>query len=394
MDDIEDPSNLTGISNIVNKRYTDTKLDLNAIEKSIIGTTGVRVMPESDPAQEFRNTIKELTADTGISIETSTIASGSVKPTRSIKPAQSVKPARSVRGRPRLRGKPVNRPRSPTPSTPSESEEESGTESGSGYTYGSGSGYTYGSGSESGSQSSYDDRDYRDRDHGHNGDHHRTRSRHEGHRPVVRKELNQRYYDRLRGRNPDHRDTLADAIKMYSGSKDVTLEEENQEEIKAELLEDIDELKHELEQDGVDISRVQEVNKDSRMETVRSIHKMLRMKYDRKRCNSLGTELIMACAQGLGYLFDGKRKWGPYCPDLTGWHNTIRPKLRRMKYETSSVIADVMHQYNIGPMTRVGLELVPSAVLYSRLRRDQHGRSNYTPNQISNAFEDLRQFDT
>jgi hypothetical protein len=158
------------------------------------------------------------------------------------------------------------------------------------------------------------------------------------------------------------------------------------------LLSDIDELRSELAQDGVDLSRIPEVDSESKLEDIKNVHDMLRKKYDRKRCNSLGNELILAGAQGLEFLFDGQRKWGPYQPNLTGWSNTIRSKLRRMRYETSSIVAGVMNDYNIGPTTRIAIELVPSAFLYSKMKSEQKGK-NYTPDQMSEAYDDLRQFE-
>ena len=127
--------------------------------------------------------------------------------------------------------------------------------------------------------------------------------------------------------------------------------------MKAMLLENIDELKSELAQDNVDTSQVPEVDSDSRISDIRKAHKLLRLKYDRKRCNSFGTELILAGAQMMEYFFDGRKRYFSYSPDLTGWHNTIRPKLRRIKYETSSIIANIMYDYDIGPTSRVLLEL-------------------------------------
>jgi hypothetical protein len=52
-----------------------------------------------------------------------------------------------------------------------------------------------------------------------------------------------------------------------------------------------------------------------------------------------------------------------------------------------------MQEYNIGPTTRVLMELIPSMILYSHMRKEQHGKSNYSPDQMSEAFDDLRQFD-
>jgi len=155
------------------------------------------------------------------------------------------------------------------------------------------------------------------------------------------------------------------------------------------MLEDIDELWVSLEDYDVDLLRIPKVYQDSPTADVAQVQKILRMKYDRRRYTTFGTEFILAGVHGLEYLFDGKRKWGPYQPDLTNWHNTVRTKLRRMRYETSMIVSDVMHQWNVGAFTRVLIELVPSAFLHSRMRSEQHGKAGYTPDQISAAYDAL-----
>jgi hypothetical protein len=190
---------------------------------------------------------------------------------------------------------------------------------------------------------------------------------------------------------------LDEALRTYSGEQsDVSVEREKLEDTKATLLEDIDELITELSSEvpPVDLSRIPKVNQDSPIDLVKKVRRILQMKYDRRRCNTLGSEMILAGSQGLGYIFDGRRKIGPFAPNLEGWHNTVRPKLRRMKYETSTIVSGIMQEYNIGPLGRVLLELVPSAVLYSNMRSGpstQQGQ--YTQDQMSQAFDDLRQFD-
>src|SRR6202522_1834379 len=334
MEDIEDSTNLIGISKLINVHHINSNLNLDAIEKSIIGSTKIRSVPENDPAKEFKNTIRELSIDTGINLDEG-------------EDNDSKKESESESGSGSAGSESASRSNSSSSSNSSRSASKSGSSSSS----------SQSSSSESESESSA----------------HKHRSSH-------RSDNNRHIH-------------LDKALNTYSGNNDTNLELENEEDMKTILLEDIDTLKEELEQDQVDITRIPNLDRKSDIDEVRKIHKMLRMKYDRKRCNSFGTEIILASAQGLEYLFDGKKKWGPYNPDLTGWSNTIRPKLRRMKYETSTIVANIMQAYNIGPMARVGLELIPSAILYSRMRREQHGKSNYSPDQMSNAFEDLRAFD-
>ena len=68
-------------------------------------------------------------------------------------------------------------------------------------------------------------------------------------------------------------------------------------------------------------------------------------------------------------MFDGKKDWLGRKPDLTGWSDTVKVKLRRMRYETSTFVQEVMQEYNMSAGTRLALELLPSMFLYSRSRR-------------------------
>lgn len=355
MTDIEDPTNLTGISLIVNKKHTDNRMDLNLVEKNLIGSTGLKPIRETDPVEELKNTLKDIHTETGIPDDASSLANS--RPERNIRINKLSKFVKNRNRKPIL------------------SETESSSDSGS---------TDSDSGSESyysGSESYYSGQTSRT-----------TPSRASSFRkPKNPDTMENNFYQEKKTIQPNNH--FDEALKVYSGKKEVNPEIENEEELKGTLLEDIDELKSELKADDVDISRVPYVDKNSSFPEVKNVHKILRMKYDRKRCNSFGTEIILAGAQGLEYIFNGKRNFGGYTPDLTGWHNTIRPKLRRLKFETSTIVSNVMHDYNIGAVGRLLLELVPSAILYSRIRRDQHGKSNYSPDAMSEAFEDLRQFD-
>lgn len=119
----------------------------------------------------------------------------------------------------------------------------------------------------------------------------------------------------------------------------------------------------------------------------------LRRKYNRFRSQSLGKEIILSGAALMEQFFDGKREIGSFRPDLTGWSNTIRPKVRRLQNETATIISDIMDSYKLGPWFRLGIELVPSAILYSRMRKMQYGQRGYTPDMMSEAYNDLRDYD-
>ena len=68
-------------------------------------------------------------------------------------------------------------------------------------------------------------------------------------------------------------------------------------------------------------------------------------------------------------VFDGEREVFGSKIDLTGYSDTVKVKLRRMRYDTSTFVSNMMKGYNIGSGWRIVLELIPSLFLYSRDRK-------------------------
>lgn len=148
------------------------------------------------------------------------------------------------------------------------------------------------------------------------------------------------------------------------------IDREREEDTKTSLLERIDMLRIALDDDGVDIKGVPQVYKNSSFREIQDVYKILRLKNDRNRYCSFAEELILAGAYGLENLFDGEKVWfGSYRPDLVGWSSTVKVKLRRMRYETSTFVGEIMENYQMSAGVRLMLELVPSIFLYSRKRK-------------------------
>jgi len=167
------------------------------------------------------------------------------------------------------------------------------------------------------------------------------------------------------------------------------VEKEKDEDDKASLLEQIDMLKITLEDDGVDVSGVPQITKNSSMNDVHNIYKILRLKNDRNRYCSFAEELILSGAYGMEYLFDGKKEWFTKTPDLTGWSSTVKVKLRRMRFETSTFVQEVMQEYNMSAGMRLALELLPSMFLYSRNRRLSQDDNLVSDVEYKNAISKL-----
>ncbi len=119
---------------------------------------------------------------------------------------------------------------------------------------------------------------------------------------------------------------------------------------------------------------------------------MLDIKNDSRRCSSLAEEGVLMVAYALEDVFDGKRTFfGRFRPNLVGWHTTAQNKLRRMRYETSSIVSDTLKSHNVGYIGRIALELVPSMIIYSKRKQNASQEPDLADSQeFKDALRDIR----
>lgn len=183
-------------------------------------------------------------------------------------------------------------------------------------------------------------------------------------------------------------DVLHD-IGVEDNNMEFNIDKEEEEDDKNALLEQIDMLKDSLEDDGVSLINIPPVSKSNTMSEIQNVYKILRIKNDRNRYCSFAEEVILSGAHGLEYLFDGKNEWFGRKPDLVGWSNTVRIKLRRCRFQTSTLIKDIMQDYNMGSGWQLLLELIPSMFLYSRQKKIAANDDQYDDaiSQINSTME-------
>jgi hypothetical protein len=143
------------------------------------------------------------------------------------------------------------------------------------------------------------------------------------------------------------------------------------EEERETRLEEIASLVQVLEGDQVDMSNITIPDSSSSDEDIKIALRTLRMKNNRNRFTSLGEEAMMGVAEIIEDTFDGTTEipvlgWKP---DYTGYRNTVQAKMMRMRFETSQLVRGIIEGYNVGPVGRMLLELLPSLVLYPSQNR-------------------------
>lgn len=158
------------------------------------------------------------------------------------------------------------------------------------------------------------------------------------------------------------------------------LENEKVEDVKAQMLVDIEFMKSALESEDIDVDKYPKLDSKSNYRDVEDLQKILRLKLDRIRYSSLADDFILTGASLVEDIFDGERVWfGRYRPNMKDWSKQVQAKLRRMRHDTSTITGGVMNNYNIGPFSRLCLELVPNGFLYAKKNNPTPARAPTTP---------------
>jgi len=168
------------------------------------------------------------------------------------------------------------------------------------------------------------------------------------------------------------------------------LDAEKMRDKKDMLLGQIDLLRQSLEDEGRKTSDIIVVTNNNTFDEVESVYKQLRYRNDHVRYCSVANEFAQTLAYGLEWAFDGKRSYFGFQPDMTGWDATLNIKMRHLSYETSSMVSDSMKSYNLGNFWRLLLELVPSAVLHSKMKKNKSGNKK---RDLNNAIGRIRDMD-
>lgn len=190
-------------------------------------------------------------------------------------------------------------------------------------------------------------------------------------------------------RKQEHVNRVLGSMEKNNDDADFVQKEDEEDEI-ARIMEQIDLLRTNLESEGVDLSRIPEVNAATSKKEAKAVLKILQIKNDRLRYCDFFEEGILAIAYGLENIFDGKREIFGSKIDLTGYSDTVKVKLRRMRYDTSNFVSGIMQGYNINSGWRIMFELIPSLILYSRNRR-LTGKDNLISDEnYKKAMQDLQ----
>jgi len=373
---------LKGMSQLVNTQNVKSGLNYEEIERKML-LNGVIEQPK-DPTESFKSALNDLAKNLQLNFETPKTSAPTPKIQANPTPSYSqMPPVRTPEARNRTpETYTTSTHMRPKPSTPRMSTVEAAS-------------------SDDESASSGGD-DTRHNDTPHND----TRHNDTRHNDTPQQRTPQRVsppsqfsppkteFER-RTREQEHHAQIRSMIRDSGDDPDddtFTVEKEKMEDAKTSMLVEIDSLWSDLEEENVNLERIPRPTQNSSYETVENVLKTLRMKLDRARYCSLADDVVLAGAGIIEDIFDGKRVFfNRYSPDMSGWSKSVQMKLRRMKHDTSSIVGNVMSENNIGPGTRIALELVPNAFMHARSKRAQFGKETiYSDAELQRSISNLR----
>jgi hypothetical protein len=189
-------------------------------------------------------------------------------------------------------------------------------------------------------------------------------------------------------RKQDHVNKVLNGMDKTNDDAEFVRQEDEEDEM-ADIMERIDTLRTSLTTEGKDLSNIPEVNSGTSKKEAKAVLRILTIKNDRARYCDFFEEGILAVAYGLEGIFNGKSEIFGSRIDLTGYSDTVKVKLRRMRYDTSHFVSSVMQGYNINSGWRIALELVPSLFLYSRDRKMTANDNLLSDENYKKAVQDL-----
>jgi len=183
-------------------------------------------------------------------------------------------------------------------------------------------------------------------------------------------------------------DVLGQSTKDIDDDDNFIAKQE-EEDLKYDILGQIDLLREILNEEGVPIDNIQMVDASNTVDEIKFTLRTLRRKNNCNRNTMLAEDVILGITFLLEELCDGKKVYFGRTPDLRGWHKTVNTKLRRMRPDTNEIAQNVTEGLGMGPGMRIALELIPSAFIFARKRQTQHDSHAISDDEVRQATDDI-----
>lgn len=185
------------------------------------------------------------------------------------------------------------------------------------------------------------------------------------------------------------RKIVENALSGFESSVDTA--KARDEDTKMILIDSITSKRQILADEGEEIKHLVVPTASFSIQELKEMDRSLGRRLDLLRSGALGEDLMMLIAHGVEHMFDGKKSYFGFTPDMTDWHKTVQGKLRRNRADTSQMIDGMIREHGLGYFSRMALDLGPSAILYSRMRKNMRNDNLVSDEEFSRGLHQLQE---
>lgn len=169
------------------------------------------------------------------------------------------------------------------------------------------------------------------------------------------------------------------------------IDQEIEEERKSSLIEQIESIRDDLSELGINVDSYQyQVDYNDPIKRIEEVHRRLTFKFNKLKYTSIAEEMLIAGSSLLEMMFNGKHEYFGVKPDITGYSDVVKSKLKRIRPEVSNGVSRFVSKHNVGMGTRLAMELLPSLITQSQRRKLQNNDTiSYKKESIRSHLSDL-----
>lgn len=167
------------------------------------------------------------------------------------------------------------------------------------------------------------------------------------------------------------------------------MKDESDEEELIRLKEKIENLKNTLSDESIPYENIPNVNNPRTVEEARRVANTMQYRIDRIRCTEMFEEIVLTGCGFLEEVFNGETEILGGKPDLRGYSDTLKVKLRRMRGDTTDAVSSIMNGNKFPLWLKFLLEFGPSIFLYTRGRKKLNRASLMNANDYK--FQESKQ---
>lgn len=169
----------------------------------------------------------------------------------------------------------------------------------------------------------------------------------------------------------DQIETMFQSFPVDSKMQDLLQDDADEDEL-IRLKENIEGLKQTLIEEQISYDNIAYVNDLTSVSKARKVERAMQVRLDNLRLREMIEEVALTLCSGVEEVCNGENEILGGKPDLRGYSNTLKLKLRRMRGKTTYAVSQVLQNSNMPWWLTLLLDIGPSLFLFARDKQNMH----------------------